>query len=369
MKTATTLLCALLFFVLACKSPKTIIEEIPNGISSVFVDSLATSMMQTFPSNTQISIGIVNKDRHEHFGYSKIDSFINPIDNKHVLFQLGSITKVFTGILLGDAVLSNKVKLTDSLSTLLPYNFKNCGSITLEHLTTHTSGLYSYPLTFMAHKNYLENDPYQHIDEELVKGFLENNFEPQVAPGEKFEYSNLGIGLLAYIMAQKNKKSLFETYQEKILTPLGMNDTCLDIDQCDSEIAVGLTNEGKETPCWGFQDISAGAGGLLSNTKDMCKFITAVASNQFPAIEKSKTPLFRVRENTEICMNWFYPDLEDYGHCYTHGGGTGGFSTSIFIDDEMDFGIIVLSNVSAYHPQTSNIESISIEILNKLNAN
>jgi len=350
---------------LACKSPKATSQISLTENKTDFLDSLVSELIKPLPENTEISIGVVKNNKQEHFGFIKKDSMANTIDNSHTLFQIGSITKVFTGVLMGDAIITGKAKLTNTLGTLLPYNFKNGGSVTLQQLTTHTSGIYSYPLGFQGVKGYTANDPYKHVTPEMVQGFFENSFVPQTAPGEKYEYSNLGVGLLAYIIANMNSMSLMDAYTNVILNPLDMNETCMYM--CSAQLTVGLDSKGQETPSWNLPEIIAGAGALQSNTKDMCKFISAVTSNQFPAIEKSKTPLFRMNENTEICMNWFYADIEDYGHWYFHGGGTGGFTSALFVDDETNNGIIVLSNVSAYHPSFQNIEMIAMEYLKYIN--
>lgn len=357
----------LMLLALSCKSPKVVTQISDTENKTNFLDSLVRELIKPFPENTQISIGVVNKNKQEHFGFIKKDSLVNTINNKHTLFQIGSITKVFTGVLLGDAINSGIIKLTDSLEALLPYAFKNGGSITIQDLTTHTSGIYSYPLGFQSADGYEANDPYNHVTEEMIKLFFEDNFISQNEPGEKFEYSNLGVGLLAHIIANKNSLGLMDTYQKVILNPLGMNETCME--NCTAQLAIGLDNKGAETPSWHLPEIMAGAGALLSNSHDMCKFISAVAINQFPAIENSKTPLFRINESTEMCMNWFYADIKEYGHWYFHGGGTGGFTSAMFLDDETDNGIIVLSNVSAFHPDFQNIEKIAMEYLKYVNKN
>lgn len=352
----------------ACTSPKTLNVHKTES-NKDYQDSLVIRLMKPFPEATQIAIGVVNKNKVDHFGYMKMDSSYVRVDNKKTLFEIGSITKVFTGIVLADAVLNKRVDLMDSLSYLLPYKLKNGQNITLKSLTTHTSGIFSFPLPFAYDSLYNEKNPYSHIDESMVQKYFENDFVPMNKVGEEFSYSNLGTGLLGYILSKQNSISLMECYESIILDPTEMYDTCLGWQTCESTIANTLVTENQLSEFWTFNEIIASAGGLLSNTVDMANFIMAVTNNNIAAIEKSKTPLFRMSEDTELCMNWFYSDMEGFGKWYWHGGGTGAFTSAMFIDDSTDNGIIVLSNVSAFHPKFTNIEKIAMEYLKYMNDN
>ncbi len=351
----------------SCKSPQLLTVDKTIVGKKAFRDSLVLELLAPFPESTQIAIGIVNKSKVDHFGYVKKDSLCLPIENSKTLFEIGSITKVFTGIVLANTINNGQVSLTDTLSNLLPYHFKDGSNISIKNLTTHTSGIYSFPIPFAIAEGYNPKNPYAHISESMVKNYFENDFVLQNQPGENFGYSNLGVGILGYILAKKNAQSLMECYESIILDPIKMEHTCLEWQNAKVPIASPLTKEGEPGEHWTFHEIFAGAGGLLSNTFDMTHFITAVANNNIEAIEQSKTPLFSRNENTEICMNWFYSNLEGYGKWYWHGGGTGGFTSALFIDDNTDNGIIVLSNVSAFHSKVGNIEKIAMEYLKFIN--
>src|SRR6185369_11378886 len=138
-------------------------------------------------------------------------------------FRLGSVTKQFTAMLILQLVSENKLKLDVPISTYLPdYPKKNGNIITIHHLLTHTSGIPD----FTSFPNFREmmRDPYR--PEEIVSLFADSVLE--FTPGEKFQYSNSGYILLGYLIEKITGKSYEQVLQNKILTPLKMNNTGYD---------------------------------------------------------------------------------------------------------------------------------------------
>jgi CubicO group peptidase (beta-lactamase class C family) len=192
------------------------------------------------------------------------------------LFEIGSITKVFTTLLLADMVERGEVKLDDPVQQYLPAEGRLPGTvgeeITLRHLATHTSGLPRLPGNLDG-PDLNPEDPYAHYQEEALLTFL-SRYRPRRRPGQTNEYSNLGMGLLGYLLARRAGKEYEALLAERVLTPLGLRDTGL---RLAPEAAARLAPAhagGKEVRHWDL-GVLAGAGGLRSSTRDMLRFLSA----------------------------------------------------------------------------------------------
>lgn len=196
-----------------------------------------------------------------------------PLDQK-TLFEIGSISKVFTTILLAHMVESGEVRLDDPAQQLLPAGVtlpsKDGRAITLLDLATATSGLPRMPtITPRDPEN-----PYADFDAKQLYAFL-NGLTLTRAPGASYEYSNLGMGLLGHLLALKAGKPYAQLVTERILRPLGMNETSLVIPEARrSRLAQGHNRELAAVKNWDF-DVLAGAGGWRSTPEDMARFLQA----------------------------------------------------------------------------------------------
>ena len=150
-----------------------------------------------------------------------------PLDGNTV-FEMGSISKVFTGALLADMVARGEVKLDDPIAKYLPQTVKvpsrNGRQITLLDLATQSSGLPRLPSN-MRPADF--SNPYADYSVQQLYEFL-SGYSLTRDPGQRYEYSNLGVGLLGHVLALRAGKSYEEILKERILDPLGMNDTRVD---------------------------------------------------------------------------------------------------------------------------------------------
>jgi serine-type D-Ala-D-Ala carboxypeptidase/endopeptidase len=165
------------------------------------------------------------------------------------VFEIGSITKVFTATVLADMVQRREVRLTDPVSSLLPPNVKvpsrNGRAITLEDLATHSSGL-PREATNLRPKN--PNNPFAGYDADQLYAFLKGYKLPR-DPGAAIEYSNVGEGLLGHALALRAGKSYEELVRERILAPLGMTSTGIALTpEMASRLALGHRADGKVVP-------------------------------------------------------------------------------------------------------------------------
>ena len=264
------------------------------------------------------------------------------------LFEIGSITKAFTGTLLADMVLKHEVALSDSVVRYLPEwtipNFKG-QPITLLDLATHTSGLPSLPDDF-APANPL--DPYADYTEPRLIAFLARH-QLRRAPGTQYEYSNLGMALLGRALAERAKLPYEVLLRERIFTPLGMADTRIDLTAEDLARAAGGHNDQLlSTPDWHLPAFLA-AGALHSTVPDLLRFATAVRDTTrgplAKAIALAITPRKKYNASDSIGLAWHHLHL-DGNDVVWHNGGTGGFRSFLGVSIATGRAVVVLNNVN-----------------------
>ncbi|MBI3652580.1 MAG: serine hydrolase [Acidobacteria bacterium] len=295
-----------------------------------------------------IAVGIVNEKGTKLINFGKMNVKENREVDANAIFEIGSITKVFTGILLADMVLRGEMKLEDPIALYLPTTVKpptrNGKEITLLDLATHTSGLPRMPTNFKP-KN--ENNPFADYSVAQLYEFLSTYTLPRDI-GSKYEYSNVGMGLLGHLLTLKTHTDYETLVVDRICKPLKMNDTRITLSaEQKSRLATGHTTDLQPTPNWDIPTL-AGAGALRSTVNDMLKFIAA-------NLGLTKTPLLpALQKSQQIQRPSGAPDLAlALGwHVFTrynteiiwHNGGTGGYRTFAGFDTKKRAGVVVLSN-------------------------
>jgi CubicO group peptidase (beta-lactamase class C family) len=144
-------------------------------------------------------------------------------NNINTKFQIASITKSFTSMLIIQLVAKNKLDLQEPISTYLPdYPKANGDQITIHHLLTHTSGM----VRDTESDRPIDKYPDRARLDQMVSEF--SNLPLEFSPGEKFMYSNSGYLVLAYIIETVTGKTYETVLQENILDLIGMKDTGID---------------------------------------------------------------------------------------------------------------------------------------------
>lgn len=266
------------------------------------------------------------------------------------LFEIGSITKVFTGILLADLVQNGIVRLDQPVGELLPgWRIPARGDrpITLAHLATHRSGLPRLPSNLAPRD---VRNPYADYDGERLRDFLASH-ELRRAPGELYEYSNLGAGLLGHALATYAGMSYESLLNARVLKPLRMGDTRIVIPPAlQSRLARGHDADGEPAANWNL-DALAGAGALRSTVNDMLDFLAAnlgadSASPIGATLIAARTPYARGGANEPpMALGWHI--LRARGReIVWHNGGTGGYASWIGFDAAAGRGVVVLANTA-----------------------
>ena len=266
------------------------------------------------------------------------------------MFEMGSITKVFTATLLTQAVERGEVKLDDPVAKYLPAGVKvperGGKQITLRDLAMHVSGLPRMPNNF-APKD--PDNPYVDYTDKELFAFLSGYTLPRDI-GAKWEYSNLGVGLLGEALAHREGMSYEALLKTRILGPLGMTSSGITLNPEEQKrFAIGHDAYMRRTAHWDLAAL-AGAGALRSDTDDMLTFLAAnIGLTQTPLKSAMDATLAVKRvpnlPNNEQALGW---DVRQspYGDIIWHNGGTGGFRTFIGFNPIAKVGIVVMTNAA-----------------------
>ena len=266
----------------------------------------------------------------------------------NTLFEIGSITKAFTGILLADMVLRGEVRLDQPVAELLPAGTRvpqrNGRQITLADLASQVSGLPRLPDNMRPAD---PANPYADYSVAQLYEFLARH-ELRRDPGEQFEYSNLGVGLLGHALSLSAGTSYENLARERILAPLGMTSTVISLTPLLKErMAHGHSGE-EVVPLWDLPTL-AGAGALRSSMHDMLRFL---AANLNPpdtpigrAIDLADNARFTVNSSMQLGLNWLIMNFRGDTLVF-HNGGTAGFRTIIAWNRRTRAGAVLLGNSS-----------------------
>lgn len=308
---------------------ETIEKRIADGITPGMAIALIDSSGTTF----------------HHFGKTAADG--SPVDD-YTIFEIGSISKVFTGILLAQQVLDGDIKLEDEVNRFLPEGVtaakKGAAEITIGHLADHTSGFPRMPDNFTPAN---PNNPFADYTEDQMYAFI-SSYEPTREAGAAYEYSNFAQGLLGHILAQNKDMSYEDLMVRVIADPLGMEDTRIRLtDRMQQHLALGHS-AGVVVENWDIPTL-AGAGAIRSSAADMARFIAAnlgyIDSDLSAAMELSHQVRHRKAWEMNVGLGWHIKEGKE-GDVIWHNGGTGGYRTFVGFVEETGVGVVLLTNSS-----------------------
>jgi D-alanyl-D-alanine-carboxypeptidase/D-alanyl-D-alanine-endopeptidase len=269
-----------------------------------------------------------------------------PLDADSV-FEIGSITKVFTATLLADMADRGEVALDDPVAKFFPATVRiperGGRKITLLDLTTQSSGLPRMPDNLRP-KDFL--NPYADYTADQMFDFL-GRYELTRDIGAQYEYSNLGVGLLGQALSRRAGKSYEALVKERILDPLKMDQSGVTLTPWMREhLAKGHNGQGDVTSNWDIPTL-AGAGALRSTMNDMLRFAHANLDPAGGRLQRVMQQTHEMRKSVgpamSIGMNWHIRRVNDRDVVW-HNGGTGGYRTWIGFDKTSKVAAVVLTN-------------------------
>jgi D-alanyl-D-alanine-carboxypeptidase/D-alanyl-D-alanine-endopeptidase len=311
-----------------------------------------------------IAVGVIGPDERRVTAHGHLEKGDSRPLNGDTIFEIGSVTKVFTALLLADMVLRNEVALDDPVAKYLPATFfpakmpeRNGRSITLVDLATHTSGLPRLPanLSFQNRAN-----PYADYSVGRLYQFLSTHQLGRDV-GSQYEYSNLGGGLLGHVLGLRAGMEYGLLVRSRICEPLGMDSTQIMLTpEMKAREAVGHNQTMDTVPNWDVPTL-AGAGALRSTANDLLTFLAANLGYTSSPLTPAMAAMLEQRRPTgqpslEIALGWHILTAKEI---VWHNGGTGGYRSFVGFNPKTGVGVVALSNAST----TIGVDDIAMHLL------
>lgn len=298
----------------------------------------------TYPAMVVV---MVDHGRSQIAGFGQLADGHAP-DGKTV-FEIGSVTKTFTALLLAEAVQAKTLALDTPVADLLPgfsIPERHGKPITLGLLAEQFSGLPRLPGNLQPADL---GNPYVDYSRDRLKAFLADYRLPR-DPGAAYEYSNLGFGLLGDALAQRAGLSYGELVQRTVLAPLGMSSTGTALTPAmRTRLAPGHDELGQAAKHWDFGSL-AGAGGLLSDGEDMLRYLRAnmgeLKTPLASAMRLAQAPRRDIGGGDRIGLAWMIHHTP-HGDVVWHNGETGGYSSFIGFTPDGRRGVVILTNATS----------------------
>jgi CubicO group peptidase (beta-lactamase class C family) len=309
-----------------------------------------------------IAVGVVDKNGQRTISHGAF----SPNDPRPVgadtVFEIGSVTKVFTSLLLMDLVHHGALALEDHVGNFLEgvkLPSRNGRFISLVDLSTHTSGLPRIPTNYRPAD--LSNPYADFTFEKLCEFFATFSLDRDI--GTQFDYSNLGGGLLGLALAQSCDLSYEQAVKQRILEPLELQNTGIELTPSMREnLAPGHSRNLKPTIAWDF-GILAGAGALRSTPRDILKFLSVPLGYAKSPLHPPMSAMLSVRRPTgrddmHVGLGWMLGSYSGRTVAW-HNGATGGYRSFIGYERESGVGVCVLSNTCS----AVSVDDIGLKIL------
>jgi CubicO group peptidase (beta-lactamase class C family) len=298
-------------------------------------------------------IGLYEAGRREIYGFGKGPGGAAPDGGS--LFELGTLTRVYTSLLLADAVQRREVELDVEVAAYLPPGVtvptRDKVAITLRHLALHGSGLPSLPPSITAKAAAAAADPFAGYDEEALYRDLART-QLVFTPGTAIQLSNYGTGLLGFVLGRKLGTGYPRALAARVTGPLELRDTMLAVPAAAAPRRItGTDDELAAVPHWTW-DALAGAGGLVSSVRDQLRLIEAELDaaaggknlplrNQMRLTQEPQLEAGTATDNAGL--GW----MIDGDGRYWHSGGTAGFRGFIGFDPKTRRGVVALASTSS----------------------
>jgi CubicO group peptidase (beta-lactamase class C family) len=323
------------------------------------IDLVVDKSAQKFMSDQRavgLSIGIVKDGKTYSYNYGQVEKGKKRLPSQQTIYEIASITKTFSGVLLAHAVIEKRVGMDDDVRKYLDGDYPNLEfeghPIKLFHLINHTSQL--PPFLPDRPDLFVNPDPIElpKILTEISRNYTRTQFYEDLhsvkldkVPGVDFRYSNAAAQLLGYILERVYRMSYEQLVTEKITKPLGMNETKITLSNAEKgRLATGYYENG--TVALYSPPQSQAAGGLHSSVSDMLKYLKFHLSEDNEVIKLSHQTSWGDISSYASGLNWQMNKTSAGHRRIWQSGGTFGFSSYCVVFPELNLGIVILSNES-----------------------
>jgi serine-type D-Ala-D-Ala carboxypeptidase/endopeptidase len=318
-----------------------------------------------FRQSVGIVVGMIGPDGRKVVSYGALEKGDPRVLNGDTIFEIGSVTKVFTSLLLSDMVQRGQVALTDPVSKYLPASVRmpqrNGRQITLEDLATHTSGLPRLPSNLKPKDS---ANPYADYSVAQLYEFL-SSYELPRDIGSQYEYSNLGGGLLGHVLTRYAGLDYEAMVRARVTVPLDMKSTSVALSpEMKARMGAGHDSKMKPVPNWDLPTL-AGAGALRSTANDMLTFLAANLGYTKTPLAPAMAAMLDVRRPSgtpvlEVALAWHIYSTPPGDVIIWHNGGTGGYRAFVGYAPKTRIGVVVLANAET----AAGVDDIGLHLLN-----
>lgn len=282
-----------------------------------------------------VVVGVYDDGEANVSGFGRLSRDNSAVPGGDTIFEIGSISKVFTVLLAESQVAAGRLEWDDTLAKRMPdidFASDNVAEITLAELAAHRSGLPRLPDNMPMED---PMDPYADYDRQLLDAWL-SGFSPQ-ALVKTYAYSNLGMGVLGELAANAAGMSYGGALDKIIVERLGMRDT--GVATRDPERTAQGFSDGADMPYWSGFDAMAGAGAIVSTANDLLIFLATNLGGKDPLLETVKSRALAA----DTAFGWHKLETDGGDTVLWHNGGTGGFSSFIAIREDTGQGCVILA--------------------------
>ncbi len=310
-------------------------------------------------------VGIIGPDGRRVIAYGSFGLHDRRAMDGDSVFDVGSITKVFTALLLADAVRRGEMALDDPAAKYLPARVRmpqrDGRQITLVDLATHTAG---FPLRPPNLSSRDPANPYaRYTIAQMYQGLSMVKLEAD--PGSRYQYSNVGFGLLGHLLERRTGRSYAELVRSRITGPLGMADTAIGLSpQMRRHQPQGYDAQLEPAGHWS-EGALLGAGALRSTANDLLRLLGAVLAYQPSELQPAMRAMLDTRRPggmqpaTQIALAWNI--WEDHGRTVVwKNGSVGGFRSFVGYDPQARLGVVALANAQT----GTGVDDIGLHLLN-----
>lgn len=315
-----------------------------QGLTAQDISAKLDELMSTYASQYKFNGSVLVTKGGKPLldkGYGMRDAAGKIANDPGTIYQIGSITKQFTAAMILKLQEQKKLSVDDKLSKYFP-GYPKGDSITIRHLLTHTSGIYSYT----EDGAFMTNEITKPISRKQMMSMFENK-PLKFSPGTQWDYSNSAYVLLGYIIEDVTKTPYYEAARKMIFQPLKMTHTGFDFTHLNSkEKAIGYMriNDQVQIPAPIVDSsVSFSAGAIYSTTGDLYKWYQSL--KDYTVITRSSEEMAVTPVRNRYGFGLSIDSVSDKRRL-GHGGGIHGFTTNISMVPADDICIVLLNNAS-----------------------
>lgn len=330
------------------------------------IDTLEKYGNKMMKNRSSLSIAIIDNGQVHYYGFErKDDKFITSDNSKH-LYQIGSISKVFTSALLAELVVNNEIKLDESIDKYIGFSLPNNLKLNWKELSNHTSGLPGLPKGgFLDALKNIDN-PYVKYDSKWLDNFIRNEIELEKSLNKKHEYSNLGVAILGNSLGYFKKQSYESLCEQYIFDKYQMGSTFFYEPKFENKLVTCLNLDESKATIWELKAFNP-AGGIVSNVEDMSKFMLAQFDTNNKAIQLTQQPTLINSEKERVGLGWFILTSKIKHQVLFHNGSTINYTSSLSLDLDSKKGIVLLSNFNSMI-EKNQLDQLNFAILRYINS-